>query len=66
MSPQRFWGDDDDIDFALVYADDAYLDDLGGAVPGEPVDELAAMLLAWRDAVDAEPIHELAIRRRSA
>lgn len=47
------------VDFSLVHADDAYLDDIGGAEPDEPIDELAALLLSWRTTVDAEPIHEL-------
>jgi hypothetical protein len=49
-----------DIDFALVHADDAYLDRLGaGMPPSDPPDELAVLLLAWRAAVDAAAIGEL-------
>lgn len=48
------------IDFALVHADDAYLDALGAArPPAATADRLTVELLAWRNAVDAEPIHEL-------
>jgi hypothetical protein len=52
----------DAIDFALVHADDAFLDALGSARPGriEPLgeDRLAELLLCWRQDVDAEPIPE--------
>lgn len=44
-------------DFALVHADDALLDALGAAVVMvDPSDDLALLLLAWRQDVDAEPI----------
>lgn len=49
-------------DFAKVHADDRYLDRLGSAQPDEDDfadDELAALLLSWRLAVDAVPIREL-------
>lgn len=57
MSRQLWW--DDDVDFLNVYADDEYLDDLGGVEEPEPLDELAELLLSWRYAVDAVPIGEL-------
>jgi len=47
------------VDFALTHADDQYLDTLSSAEPGEWQDDLSALLLAWRSAVDAEPITEL-------
>jgi hypothetical protein len=54
---------DDPIDFSLVHADDAFLDALGAAQPDQDGsfadDKLAALLLSWRNDVDAEPIHEL-------
>lgn len=49
------------VDFAAVHADDAYLDELGSAEPVEPTDALAALLLAWRSAVDAVPIPEVLV-----
>jgi hypothetical protein len=56
-------GSADPIDFSLVHADDAFLDALGGAQPDQDGsfadDQLAALLLSWRNDVDSEPIHEL-------
>jgi hypothetical protein len=55
--------DDDAIDFSLVHADDAFLDALGAAEPAPEStfadDRLAALLLSWREDVDAEPIGNL-------
>lgn len=51
------------IDFALVLADDALLDQLGGAEPVKPTDELSMLLLSWRQDVDAEMIGELVAPR---
>jgi len=42
-----------------IHADDELLNQIGAARPPEPADDLTALLLAWRRAVDAEPIHEL-------
>jgi hypothetical protein len=54
---------DDAIDFSLVHADDEFLDALGSPEPGRSAtfadDRLAALLLSWRDDVDAEPIGNL-------
>src|SRR5436190_11600988 len=54
---------DDPIDFSLVHADDEFLDALGATDPDPggnfADDRLAALLLAWRDDVDAEPIGNL-------
>jgi hypothetical protein len=54
---------DEAIDFSLVHADDAFLDALGAAEPDQAGayadDRLAALLLSWRDDVDAEPITNL-------
>jgi len=50
------------IDFSLVHADDLLLDALSSADPRTRLsaadDELAALLLSWRDDVDEEPIGE--------
>jgi hypothetical protein len=67
--------DDDAIDFSLVHADDAFLDALGAAIRHSPEssranvrvrefedssdERLAALLLSWREDVDAEPIGDL-------
>lgn len=63
--------DDSDLDFSLVHADDAWLDILGAGDPAWLAmlhaahpdvaaafddTQLAALLLAWRQDVDAEPI----------
>jgi hypothetical protein len=54
---------DDPIDFSLVHADDAFLDALGAAHPDRDDtladDKLAALLISWRQDVDAEPIGDL-------
>ncbi|HEU5475984.1 MAG TPA: anti-sigma-D factor RsdA [Actinophytocola sp.] len=54
---------DDAIDFSLVHADDEFLDALGGGQPDPDGrfadDRLAALLLSWRQDVDAEPIANL-------
>lgn len=59
---------DEPIDFALVHADDEFLDALGGAHPDRVDrlrddrfrdDKLAELLLAWRRDVDAEPIGDV-------
>jgi hypothetical protein len=54
---------DFDYDLSLVHSDDEYLDLLGGAnlddPDGVPDDQLSALLLAWRQDVDSEPIGEL-------
>jgi hypothetical protein len=54
---------DEVVDFSQVHADDAFLDALGAAEPDADGafadDRLAALLLSWRQDVDAEPIHEL-------
>jgi hypothetical protein len=52
-------------DLALVHADDEYLDMLGGLDldrldgDGADGDELASLLVAWRQDIDAEPVGEL-------
>lgn len=52
------------FDFSQVQADDALLDDLGAAKPAAPAgDEVALLLLLWRNSVDAIPIGELASTR---
>jgi hypothetical protein len=45
----------------MVHADDEFLDALGAAEPDPSLadDRLAALLLSWRQDVDAEPIREL-------
>ena len=54
---------DFDFDLASVHADDEYLDLLGGASledpNGAPDDQLSALLMAWRQDVETEPIGEL-------
>lgn len=51
------------IDFSLVHADDEFLDALGAVEADQDRDfaddRLAALLLAWRNDVDSEPITEL-------
>lgn len=48
------------LDFALVHADDEFLDALSTAAPNEFLGgELAVLLAAWRQDVDAEPIGDL-------
>ncbi|HET9142044.1 anti-sigma-D factor RsdA [Actinophytocola sp.] len=54
---------DEPVDFSLVNADDEFLDALGAGQP-DPAgrftdDRLAALLLSWRQDVDAEPIANL-------
>lgn len=55
-------------DFATVHQDDALINGLGAVVPTLPAgDVLAAILRAWRDDVDAEPIREFdSLRERLA
>lgn len=52
-----------DFDLSSVHADDEYLDLLGGAnledPDGVPDDQLSALLMAWRQDVETEPIGDL-------
>jgi hypothetical protein len=54
---------EDAVDFSLVHADDEFLDALGAGQPDPDGrfadDRLAALLLSWREDVDAEPIANL-------
>jgi hypothetical protein len=57
--------DDESLDFSLVHADDALVDQLGSVEGPDPWvtrrDRLAQVLLVWRLDVDAEPIGDLTI-----
>lgn len=57
------------IDFSLVHADDAWIEDLGSVEGPDPWvirrDELAEVLLSWRRDVDAVPIPDLMSQKQA-